>query len=331
LLTVAFSFPSYALLERDVLTRFYSEALPYFNSVSVQALSGWDGVKIRYRYFPANLPKPLGTVVVINGRSEFMTKYAELLFDLRNSGYAFVIYDHRGQGESDRMLADSRKGFVKNYIDYFTDLDWLMGKVVLPLSAGGNIYFLSHSMGGAISTAYLIQKPTHVKAMVSTSPMYEINLKIPETVAYALVTLVSEIGLDKSYVIGTGRDSWRGPSDPTQNKLSTSMPRYFYMRYLLEFNPEWIVSGPTFQWSEEAIRLGRFVRANANNLNTPLLVLNGAEDSIVRTEAHEQVVRAAPCAKLLTYLDARHEILIERDQVRDQAMQAFQEFLKAHP
>ena len=66
---------------------------------------------------------------------------------------------------------DLHKGYVDNWQDYVDDLAHLMSDVVLKQTNGKPVYFLSHSMGGAIATAYLIQNPKAVTAMVAVSPM----------------------------------------------------------------------------------------------------------------------------------------------------------------
>ena len=47
--------------------------------------------------------------MVVNGRTEYAEKYAELFYDLKDLGFSLYIYDHRGQGLSSRLLADRGK------------------------------------------------------------------------------------------------------------------------------------------------------------------------------------------------------------------------------
>lgn len=329
LLSLFVSFSSQALDEKTVGTTMFTQAMPYFANSPAISLKMIDGVTIRYRYFPSHLEKPLGTILIISGRTEFMAKYAELLYDLRDSGFAFYIYDHRGQGESDRMLDDSRKGFVGDYNHYISDLSELVERVIRP-SLKGDLFFLSHSMGGAVSTAYMIRNPDRVQAMVTSSPMYQINTKIPEWMAYAAASIGTSLGFEESYLPKTGAESWQGPKDPSQNELTTSLERYGYMKRLQRENPDWIISGPTFLWAQEAIRLGRFVRENASQLKAPLLVMEGTSDTVVLPEAEEKVELDVPCGRLLKFHRAKHELLIERDAIRNRALQNLISYLRAH-
>ncbi len=61
-------------------------------------------------------------IVVCPGRIESYVKYAELAYDLFHLGFDVLIIDHRGQGRSGRMLADTHRGHVVNFSDYVDDL-----------------------------------------------------------------------------------------------------------------------------------------------------------------------------------------------------------------
>ena len=53
-----------------------------------------------------------GTLCVFPGRAEFIEKYFEVVRDARARGFAVAILDWRGQGLSERALANARKGHV---------------------------------------------------------------------------------------------------------------------------------------------------------------------------------------------------------------------------
>src|SRR5690349_5027806 len=107
-----------------------------------------DGVNLRYaRWEPP--PGRKGTVVILQGRAEFIEKYFETARDLRARGFAVATFDWRGQGLSDRLLSDRRKGYVRSFDDYAVDLDAIMNAVVLP-DCPPPIFVLAHSMGAAI-------------------------------------------------------------------------------------------------------------------------------------------------------------------------------------
>ena len=106
-------------------------ANPVPDGVVVGAIKTSDGVNLRFaRWAPP--PGRKGTVVLMQGRAEFIEKYFETVRDLRARGFAVATFDWRGQGLSDRRLSDRHKGYVRNFGNYITDLEAVMEQVVLP-------------------------------------------------------------------------------------------------------------------------------------------------------------------------------------------------------
>src|SRR6201996_8641290 len=90
-----------------------------------------DGVSLRFaRWLPPAGRR--GTVCILQGRGEFIEKYFETVRDLRARGFAVATLDWRGQGLSERALANRQKGYVRSFSDYGVDLDTFIHQVVLP-------------------------------------------------------------------------------------------------------------------------------------------------------------------------------------------------------
>src|SRR5690606_25723093 len=70
-----------------------------------------DGVGIRYARFAATGRPLKGTVIIVTGRNEYIEKYFETIRDLSALGLGTLIFDLRGQGLSDRLIADPARGF----------------------------------------------------------------------------------------------------------------------------------------------------------------------------------------------------------------------------
>lgn len=108
-------------------------------------------------------------ILLVNGRVEGYLKYQELAWDLWRQGYSLYLIDHRGQGLSDRLLADKEKGYVADFDDYVLDLKQFHDDVILA-DKPAKLFLLAHSMGGAISARYLERWPDDIKAAVLSSP-----------------------------------------------------------------------------------------------------------------------------------------------------------------
>jgi lysophospholipase len=102
---------------------------PFF----IDAAGAKPDVRLRVARFDADDPRAL--CVLLNGQTEFIEKYFDVIDDLRRRGFAVVTMDWRGQGGSDRLLADPRKGHILDFSQYDEDLDALMREVVAPVTA----------------------------------------------------------------------------------------------------------------------------------------------------------------------------------------------------
>src|ERR1700735_3280323 len=90
------------------------------------------GADLRAARFAAAPGVPArGVCVLLNGQTEFIEKYFEVIDELRGRGFAVATMDWRGQGDSSRVLTDdSRKGFVTDFHEYDEDLDTLLNWIV---------------------------------------------------------------------------------------------------------------------------------------------------------------------------------------------------------
>ena len=134
-------------------------------------------IKLRGARFAADpAVPPRGTCVLLNGQTEFIEKYFEVIDELRGRGLAVATMDWRGQGGSQRFLDDSRKGYVKDFTEYDDDLAAFMAQVVAPM-AGGKPIALAHSMGGHNLLRTLAKKPDTFAQAVLTAPMVAVSFR----------------------------------------------------------------------------------------------------------------------------------------------------------
>src|ERR1700754_1072504 len=105
-----------------------------FEPVPIKAV----GASLRAAKFPAAPDvAPQGVCVLLNGQTEFIEKYFEVIDELRERGFAVATMDWRGQGGSARMTQDSRKSFVGDFSEYDEDLDTLINWIVTPMLGPG--------------------------------------------------------------------------------------------------------------------------------------------------------------------------------------------------
>ena len=75
-----------------------------FEQFPTQYLSGKRNIKLAYRHLiqPESAVRKL--MILVNGRAENMLKWSELAYDFYHQGYDVLLFDHRGQGYSQRII-----------------------------------------------------------------------------------------------------------------------------------------------------------------------------------------------------------------------------------
>jgi lysophospholipase len=265
-------------------------------------------------------------LVILPGRTEPYIKYAELTYDLRAMGFTVYLLDHRGQGFSGRMTKDAEAGYVEHFDNYVQDFERFMKQVVLAKSHS-RLFLLAHSMGGAVGAMYLERNPGVFNAVVLSAPMLQINTEpYPEFVALALVSANSRL-------LGNGKDYAPGRSGYNPNDLNDvtkSDIRYAQTHRLFSLYPETRIGGPTNRWVYESIRGTHKAVKNAADVVDPVLLFQAGDDLIVKPKGQNRFCAAAKDCTKLVFSGAYHEILMERDEVRDRALRELGAFFERH-
>lgn len=294
--------------------------------------TGVGNLNIRYVRFTS--PQHRRVILIVPGRIESYIKYPELAYDLFHCGYDVVIIDHRGQGRSDRLLADSHRGHVVEFSHYVDDLETLYEKEI----ANSNYqqrYVLAHSMGGAILALFLARQPQAFHAAVFSAPMFGIVLPLPDWMAHPILDWAEKLpALRERYALGTGR--WRA-SPFGINRLTHSRERYRRNLRFYADDPALRVGGPTYHWVREGVQAGRSIISQVAKITTPTLVLQASEDDVVDNRSQGAFCSAMaeaghPCEGTVPYViqGARHEILFETDAMRAEALNLVVDFFERH-
>ncbi|HEY1475598.1 MAG TPA: alpha/beta hydrolase [Pseudolabrys sp.] len=305
-------------------------ANPVPDNVVTGSVKTSDGVNLRFaRWAPP--PGRKGTVVVLQGRAEYIEKYFETVRDLRARGFAVAAFDWRGQGLSDRALSDRHKGHVRKFSEYATDLDAVMEQVVLP-DCPPPIFALGHSMGAAIGIQVAHEGSRWFERMVLSAPMVALRPGRLTTVAGPLARFMRLIGRGSGYV-PTGDSGAMGAEDFIGNVLTSDPVRYARNTAVLEQAPELGIGAPTVAWVDAALRLmTQFaVPAYAGHIRQPILLVAAGRDEVVSTPAIEAFGMKLLAGRHLILPGSKHEILQEQDLYRGQFWAAFDAFVPGTP
>ncbi|HVT55302.1 MAG TPA: alpha/beta hydrolase [Xanthobacteraceae bacterium] len=289
-----------------------------------------DNIKIRFARWNPTMPRK-GTVCIFGGRGDMIEKYFEAIGDLRARGFAVAIVDWRGQGGSQRLLSDPRKGYVRNFADYQLDLEVFMREVVLP-DCPSPFFALAHSMGGAIVLEALRQGRRWFDRVVLSSPMIGLYGRLGTPFVRFATRAGVLVGLGRAYIPGGG--PFAITNKPFLGNLVTSDPvRYQRAASVVEAAPELGMGSPTFRWASTALKTMLRLQdpLYPSSLRQPMLILAAGADQIVSTVAIERFAVRLRAGSHLVVPGSKHELMMERDVFRTQFWAAFDAFIPGSP
>ncbi|MEL6103599.1 MAG: alpha/beta hydrolase [Pseudomonadota bacterium] len=257
-----------------------------------------------------------GTCIVCPGRTEFIEKYFEVASDLQSRGFAVLILDWPGQGLSDRLLDDPKRGHIDDFKTF-------MGALVRGLATLEDVLpeprvSLAHSMGGAIALAAITEKLVRVEAAAFCAPLWGLKTRI-FGIRY-MVWAMKTLGRSGDYA------QQPGPPDRFETNIVTrDRRRWQVQRDLVDAAPELELGPVTWGWLGAALDICKtFARpSKLEQIDIPVLVASAGEEKLVNNEAHERLSRRIPNCEFIEVEGALHEILMETDDKRSQFWDAF--------
>ena len=285
-----------------------------------------DGVSLRYAV--SRTPKQCrGTVCVFPGRADFIERYFETIEDLNRREFCVAVVDWRGQGGSERLLRNHLKGYVKRFASYDVDLEAFMQQVVLP-DCPPPYYALAHSTGGHIVMRSLANHTWFDRAVMA-SPFIDIGPRFwPRTIIALAARLGVALGLGRIWVPGEGTRALTSADFPG-NRLTSDLTRFTRNTRIVSEHPHLGSAGPTFRWLNAALnsiqQLARMPKSGEPLC--PVLFIAAGLDTVVSTEASRRFAHRVENVAVVTIEGARHEILNEVTDLREQFWAAFDSFV----
>jgi lysophospholipase len=275
-----------------------------------------DGVRLRAVHWRRGAPR--GTVLIFTGRTEYAEKYGRVAGSLAARGYAVLTVDWRGQGLSDRLRGGDRSlGHVGRWSDYQRDVGALVAHG-RELGLTDPRFLLAHSMGGAIGLRALIEG-LPVKAAAFSAPMWGFQVGValkpaawpPVPLGRGLTGLLAAPQEAEALPLGQGF---------AENLLTSDRETWDWLRSQVSEVPDLRIGMPTLTWLNEAVReMWRLMAGPVPEL--PVLGLMGTEELVVDPGRIRRRLGDWPGARLVTLEGARHEVLMERPEIRDRALE----------
>ena len=286
----------------------------------VDAVVTEDGMQLRAAHWRATMREPKGTVIVLQGRTEFIEKYFETIADLIRRGFAVATLDWRGQGRSQREIVD--RCHVESFDDYDRDLDAFMRQIVLP-DCPQPLFLLAHSMGSLVGLRAAREGRVRFNRLALTAPM--LALSSFSAPPMGLVRALTGLGLF------FGRDGRAVGNKALRSRYTDAVEdlRPKKMAKVLRAAPDLETGLPTVRWLHSAIQAMREVDAPsfARGIKQPVMLIANGRDRIVSNTAIEQFTGDLRFGAQIIIAGARHEVLMEPDPLREEFWAAFDAFI----
>ncbi|MEE3625652.1 alpha/beta hydrolase [Nitrospirillum sp. BR 11752] len=291
-----------------------------------------DGARLRLGSWQAGeAAGRRGTCLLVNGRSEFLEKYAEQAAEWAARGWRVVSFDWRGQGLSSRSLANRHMGHIDDFATYLDDLDAVMATLCPPT---GPVVAFAHSMGGHLMLRHVLDCDTamevpRLKALILCAAMLRVNtFPLPSRAATLIADLACRQGKAETYAAGQ-RDFDPDAQRFDGNTLTTDPRRFRVALDACRRQPDLCLGGVTYGWLAAAFRSMDYLeQASMSGLNLPIQILAAGADRIVRSAALRVLARRLPNAWFHQYPGAQHELMMETDAIRRAVWEDIDHFLE---
>jgi lysophospholipase len=286
-----------------------------------------NNLRIRAMTAPPFTGDSKGTVVILNGRADFVERYFETMADLQRRGYHVAGFDWRGQGGSQRLLKDHLRGHIRSYREYDEDLRAVMEGVVTK-NCPGPYYAIGHSTGGHILLRNLSRQTWFKKAIV-TAPLMELRYGAwPKSVAFLLATVATAFGFGWCYLPGFKKPPFL-LRDFEGNPLTSDRKRWDRDVRTMQDHKTLGVGGPTYAWLVATILSFKDLhsRRKGQGLNCPVMMILAGREHVVDNAASHRFANAMPGVSVVTIGQSMHEIMLENDTVRKEFLAVFDSYV----
>lgn len=291
-----------------------------------------DNVTLRFARWPLSGSKRLGTLCLFPGRAEYIEKYFETVQEMRARGFAAATLDWRGQGGSQRLLSNPRKGHVKSFDDYVVDLQTFMQQVVLP-DCPPPYYVLAHSMGALVLFLAEPQLRSYFERMVFISPLFGLgDMYQPVGAARAATRLLASLGFRKTFPPGEG-NTLIDFQPFIGNALTSDPVRFSRNGDVIRKSPHLALGSPTIGWIHALFKAMEKVgdATYSPRIAVPIMMIAAGGDKVVSNIAIEHVTVGLRAGSRIVLPGAQHEILQERNVFREQFFAAFDAYIPGSP
>ncbi len=250
-----------------------------------------DGLQLFEQYWRPDTPRAV--VVIVHGYAEHSSRYASVAADLAENAYCVFAFDLRGHGRS-----QGPRCFVRRFDEYLNDLEDALVRVRC-MWPGAQVFLLAHSMGGLISTLFVIREKPRLAGMILSAPSLVLGDDFPPY-KVRLALLLSRFF----------------PRLPTFCIQSSSLSRD--EQVVRQYREDGLVyHGRTpVRTAAEIIRATHEVQGRMEEIDLPLLIVHGGDDRLSNIAGSRKLYANSRSTDKLfkVYAGAYHEVMNEPEK-----------------
>ncbi len=269
-------------------------------------LKGVRDTAIFYQYWsPEGDPK--ATLLVVHGVREHSGRYMNVVNHLVPSGYGLYGIDHIGHGKS-----DGERVYVERFQDYTKTLKKCFD-MIREWQPERPIFLIGHSMGGLISTAFLLEHQDELSGAVLSAP----SIKVSDNTSQAIIFVgkLLSIIMPKAGLIKL--DAERVSRDPAVVDAYINDPLAYTGKI-------------TARLGAEILKTMQRVTEQAGKIRLPIMIVQGSDDKVVDPRGaqllHDLVTSEDKTIKI--YDGLYHEVFNEPEH--EQVLNDVKTWLEAH-
>jgi alpha-beta hydrolase superfamily lysophospholipase len=254
--------------------------------------AGAAGMDIYYHYWEPDA-RPRALILLVHGAGEHCARYEHFARYLTDHGYVVAALDHPGHGRS-----TGTPGHVERFDDYMETLHSFHQQVVADFTGVPQI-LLGHSMGGLISSLYLLRQQQDFVGCILSGPAIKTDIE-PGVLQMYLIRFLSAV-LPRAGVLQL--DATGVSRDPAEVEKYVNDPLVFHGKM-------------SARKVSELFKAMHHIQANAEKITLPMLLLHGGEDAMAAAEGSRFLYsRISSTDKTLKiYPGLYHEIFNEPEQ-----------------
>lgn len=256
-------------------------------------LSSNSGCRIyTQNWQPSDEPKAV--LILVHGLAEHSNRYVGIANYFTEQGYAVYALDHEGHGHSQGL-----RGYINSFDDFLTTLDQYLNNIANQ-HPGKKLFLVGHSMGGVISSAYLLEHQQKLAGCILSgaalatgdviSPLQKVVLNTLSKVLPKLPVLQLEAN-DVCH-------------DPAVVEAYKNDPHVFTGKIRVRL-------------ITEILRTADRVLKNAADISLPMLILHGGDDKMASPSGSEKLYAGISSSDktLKIYPGLYHEIFLEPEKL----------------